>query len=410
MLHILRTRLSGAAGAPLIAALCALMAAPAGTSFAQEASPTPAAQAAAGAPESAPKLSMDQLESLVAPIALYPDPLLAQMLVASTYPIDVVAAQQWLDKNQSRNLQGEALEKAVEQESWDPSVQAMVSIPDALKKLAENIQWTVDLGDAFLAQQSEVMDAVQRLRAKAKDSGKLTSTEQQKVETQVVEEKTVIVVQPTNPEVVYVPSYSPSVIWGPLYYPYPPMYYPPYYGGAWLGFGVGIAIGIGIAGGWGYGCGWGGSNNININRNNNYINHYDRNNGNRGDGNRGNNNWQHNPQQRGGAAYKDRATAQKYGGTARGDASARQTQARQNQSFDRSRSGGATSGGSFDRSRSGSGGNNVGSRNFSSPSSSGRSSSAFGGSYSGSQARSSSSRGSSSMGGMRGGGGGGRRR
>ena len=142
---------------------------------------------------------------------------------------------------------------------------AMVALRDnimpALKKLAENIQWTADLGDAFLAQQSEVMDAVQRLRAKAKDSGKLTSTEQQKVETQVVEEKTVIVVQPTNPEVVYVPSYSPSVIWGPLYYPYPPMYYPPYYGGAWLGFGVGIAIGIGISGGWGYGCGWGGSNN-----------------------------------------------------------------------------------------------------------------------------------------------------
>jgi len=178
MLHILRTWLSGAASVPLIAALCALMAAPAGTSLAQEASPTPAAQAAAGAPNEPPKLSMDQLESLVAPIALYPDPLLAQMLVASTYPIDVVAAQQWLDKNKSRNLQGEALEKAVEQESWDPSVQAMVSIPDALKKLAENIQWTADLGDAFLAQQSEVMDAVQRLRGKAKDSGKLTSTEQ----------------------------------------------------------------------------------------------------------------------------------------------------------------------------------------------------------------------------------------
>jgi len=404
MLFTLRTRLSGAAGAPLIAALCALMAAPAATSLAQEASPTPAAAATA---EESPKLSMDQLESLVAPIALYPDPLLAQMLVASTYPIDVVAAQQWLDKNKSRNLQGEALEKAVEQESWDPSVQAMVSIPDALKKLAENIQWTVDLGDAFLAQQGEVMDAVQRLRAKAKDSGKLTSTEQQKVETQVVEDKTVIVVQPTNPEVVYVPSYSPSVIWGPLYYPYPPMYYPPYYGGAWLGFGVGIAIGIGISGGWGWGCGWGGNNNININRNNNYVNHRDRQN----NVNRGNNsNWQHNPQQRGGAPYKDRATAQKYGGSARGDASARQTQARQNQSFDRSRTGGGATGGNFDRSRSGSGGNNVGNRSFSSPSSSGRSSSAFGGSYSGSQARSSSSRGSSSMGGMRGGGGGGRRR
>ncbi len=414
ILHSLRIELAGARGAALAATLAGLLAAPCGSALTrQDATRTPAQTAAAPQEESV-RLSNDQLDSLVAPIALYPDPLLAQMLVASTYPIDVVAAQQWLDKN--KNLKGEELTKAAEQQPWDPSIQAMVSIPDALKKLSENIQWTADLGDAFLAQQAEVMGAVQRLRAKAKDSGKLESTEQQKVETKTVESKTVIEIQPSSTEVVYVPSYSPTVIWGAPYYPYPPLYYPPYYGGAWLGFGVGIAVGIGISGGWGWGCGWGGNNNITINRNNNYVSHYDRqNNVNRGN----NNNWQHNPQQRGGAPYKDRATAQKYGGGTRGDASGRQNQARQAQSFDRSRSGGGgTSAGNFDRSRSGGGnsygGNNVGSRQFSSPSSSGRSSSAFGGSYNGNHARSSSSRGSSSMSGMsRGGmsrGGGGRRR
>ena len=300
ILQNLRIELAGARGAALVATLTGLLLAPIGSARTlQDASQTPAARSGAPTQEEAVKLSTDQLESLVAPIALYPDPLLAQMLVASTYPIDVVAAQQWLDKN--KNLKGEELTKAAEQQSWDPSVQAMVSIPDALKKLSENIQWTADLGDAFLAQQAEVMDAVQRLRAKARDSGKLESTEQQKVETRTVESKTVIEIQPSSTEVVYVPSYSPTVIWGAPYYPYPPLYYPPYYGGAWLGFGVGIAVGIGISGGWGWGCGWGGSNNITINRNNNYVSHYDRqNNVNRGN----NNNWQHNPQQRGGALIR----------------------------------------------------------------------------------------------------------
>ncbi len=220
--------------------------------------PSAAPQPASATPEQASNLSADQLDSLVAPIALYPDPLLAQCLVASTYPLDIVAAQQWLAKNST--LKGEALVQAAEKQPWDPSVQALVSLPDALKVMGENIQWTTQLGDAFLGQESEVMDAVQRLRAKAKDGGKLASSEQQKVETKVVEEKTVIEIQPASTEVVYVPTYSPTVIWGPMYYPYPPLYYPPYYGGAWLGFGVGIAIGIGISGGWGWGCGWGGNN------------------------------------------------------------------------------------------------------------------------------------------------------
>ncbi len=397
MLQTLKIQLSGIRGAALVAALCGLLAAPAGA-MPQEAQP-------AAAPDESAKLPMDQLESLVAPIALYPDPLLAQCLVASTYPLDIVAAQQWLDKN--KNLKGDELVKAAEQQDWDPSVQALASLPDALKRLSENIKWTADLGDAFLAQQNDVMDAVQNLRRKAKDAGKLESSEQQKVETATVESKTVIEIQPTSTQVVYVPSYSPTVIWPSPIYPYPPMYYPPYYpGGALIGFGVGMAIGIGISGGWGWNCGWhGGGNTININNNNNYINH---NNTRNNVSNRsGNSNWQHNPQQRGGAPYKDKATASKYGGGARGDsAQARQSQAGQRQAQSTSRGGGASS---FDR--GGSSSSQVGNRNV--PSSSSRSGSSYGGSgsRSGSQARASSSRGSSSMSSMsRGGGGGGRRR
>ena len=425
ILQHLRTRLAGTAGAALVATLAGLLASPYGLALTRQDSQQPAA---APAVDESPKLSADQLESLVAPIALFPDPLLAQMLVASTYPLDVVAAQQWLDKN--KDLKGEELTKAAEKQPWDPSVQAMVEIPDALKKLSENIAWTQDLGDAFLAQQSEVMDAVQNLRKKAKDAGKLDSTEQQKVETTTVESKTVIEIQPTSTQVVYVPQYNPVAYWPAPVYPYPPVYYPPYYpGAALIGFGVGVAIGIGMSGGWGWGCGWhGGGNTININNNNNFNRNSNRtNNINRS----GNSQWQHNASQRGGAPYKDKATANKYGGGARGDsASARTSQAQSRQASGGARSGG-TSSGNFDRSRSGGGGgasatsrsggggggDRMGSRSVSPSSSSRGSSSAFGGSMSGSSARSSSSRGSSSMsgsrggGGMsRGGGGGGRRR
>ena len=226
----LRARLSGVFGVALVATLSALMAAPAGAAtMAQDAQTVAPQTETEPVPESV-KLSPDQLDSLVAPIALYPDPLLAQCLVASTYPIDIVAAQQWLAKNST--LKGDALVQAAEQQEWDPSVQALVSLPDALKLLSENIAWTQDLGDAFLAQQSDVMDAVQRMRGKAKNAGKLESTEQQKVETKVVEEKTVIEIVPASTEVIYVPTYNPTVVWGPPVYPYYPMYYPPYYGGA----------------------------------------------------------------------------------------------------------------------------------------------------------------------------------
>src|SRR4051812_5538028 len=152
----------------------------------------------------APLVPNDQLDSLVAPIALYPDPLLAQTLAASTYPLEIIQAQQWLESN--KNLKGKALEEAVAKQSWDPSIQAMTAVPDALTRLAKNILWTMDLGNAFLAQQSDVMDAVQRMRGKAESKGTLKTSAQQKVETKTVEGgKQVIVVEQADPEVVYVP-------------------------------------------------------------------------------------------------------------------------------------------------------------------------------------------------------------
>ena len=407
------------------------------------------------------KLPPDQLDSLVAPIALYPDPLLTQTLVASTYPLELIQLQQWL--NQHKDLQGKALADAVEKEDWDPSIQSMAALPDVVKQLADNIKWTDDLGNAFLAQQSDVMDAVQRMRKKASDGGNLKSSEQQKVETKVVESKQVIVVEQASPEVIYVPSYNPTVVYGaPLYYPYPPIVYPPvgyYAAGMAISFGIGVAMGaFWGGGGWGYGCGWGGGNSVYVNHNNNFVNNGgNRNNigngkrgngnlgngnvcnGNRGNGNRpsqqpsrgGNSNWQHNPQHRGGAPYGDRGTADRFGGSSRGDSMAnRQASARQNQNPRAGQQpggglannrGGGPSAGTMDRARGGAGGaNSIGNRQVSrTPSATNRS--AFGGASAGmggGGARASSSRGASSMGsrggGSRGGGGrgggGGRRR
>jgi hypothetical protein len=375
------------------------------------------------------KIPNEQLDSLVAPIALYPDPLLSQTLVACTYPLEIVQLQQWLDQN--KGLKDKALTDAVTKQNWDPSVQAMATFPTLVKQLADNIAWTDNLGNAFLAQQSDVMDAVQRMRAKAMQKGALQSSEQQTVETKVVESKTVIVVEPASPEVVYVPSYDPYAIWGSPYYPYPPVAYP--YaptGGRLLAFGAGIAIGAAWGnGGWGWNTGWGGgNNNININRNNNFVNNYNRTNaGNRYGG--ANNNWQHNPQHRGGAPYGNRATAQQYGGTARGDSMGqRQSAARQNQGNLGGAGKGFNSGGITNRpsasptSNWGGGGDRVGNRQTSSGSMGSRNSGAFSGASSNSAARASSSRGASSFGGSRGGssfggsrggggrGGGGRRR
>jgi hypothetical protein len=391
----------------------------------------PAAQAGAATEPEAATIPPGQLDSLVAPIALYPDDLLAQVLAASTYPLEIIQLQQWMAKNP--NLKDKALADAVAKQPWDPSVQSMAAVPEVAKRLADDIQWTTDLGNAFLAQQSDVMDAVQRMRAKAKEKGALESNDKMKVETKVVEEKTVIIVESSDPEVIYVPSYSPVVVYGAApypYYPYPPIYYPPYPpGGAFISFGVGMWMGAAIWGGSCCGCGWG-HNDVNININNNF----NRNNINTGNIGRGSgNNWSHNAQHRGGTPYSNKATASKYGGSQRGAStrggSPSTQQARAGQqggagsrgaspsTANRSTGGGASAGtmnrGSASATGSRAGADTIGNRSIpkSSSSSRGGGSGFSGGSrgYSGSSAWSSSSRGASSMGSRGGGGGRGRR-
>ena len=442
----------GEAFRSLLAILCSIILLPGDSLAYQQAQSSSHASSSAG--QSA-KIPPEQLDSLVAPIALYPDPLLAQALAASTYPLEIIQLQRWLEKN--RSLKDKALADAVAKEPWDPSVQALAALPDVVKRLGDDIQWTTDLGNAFLAQQSDVMEAVQRMRKKAQEKGNLQSSEQQKVETKVIEGSSVIVIEQANPQVIYVPSYNPVYVYGAPLYPYPPIYYPPagyYAAGMAISFGIGIAMGAFWGGGWGWGCGWGGNNNVYINRNNNFnrntnINGGNRNNiggGNRnniGNGNRngiggnrpstlpaggGGDRWQHNPQHRGGAPYRDRATADRFGGTARGDslanrqAGARQQLGRQGGNVSSGRGGGSgvsnrAGGGMSNRSGAG-GGDRIGSRDVSRGGGGNRD--AFGGGsrgsngYNGSSTRSGSSRGASSMGSRGGGssrgGGGGRRR
>ncbi|NTU60412.1 MAG: DUF3300 domain-containing protein, partial [Deltaproteobacteria bacterium] len=313
-----------------MALVCAALLAPGGLFPVVPAGGTAAAQ------EAAPKIPDEQLDSLVAPIALYPDPLLSQTLVASTYPVEIVQLQQWLQKN--KNLKGKELEDAVMKQGWDPSIQAMAVLPDVVKRLADDVKWTTDLGNAFLSQQEDVMNAVQRMRKKAQETGALKASEQQKVETKVVEQKTVIVVEQANPQVVYVPSYDPVVVYGAPVYPYPPIYYPPppppgaYAASMAVAFGVGVAVGAAYHGGWGYGCGWG-HNDVEVNVNNNYQRNYNNQQvkaGGRPSTQPASGKWQHNPQHRGGTPYSNKAVANKYGGTARGDSmNARRESARQ---------------------------------------------------------------------------------
>ncbi len=312
--------------------------------------------------DQAARIPADQLDSLVAPIALYPDPLLAQTLAASTYPLELMQLQQWLGRNPG--LKDKALADAVAKQPWDPSIQAMAALPDVVKWLTDDIQWTTDLGNAVLAQQSDVMDAVQRMRQKAQAKGTLKSTPQQTVQTEVVESKEAIVIEQADPQVVYVPSYNPTVVYGDPVYPYPSIYYPPvgyYAAGAAISFGVGLAIGAAWRGGWGWNAGWG-HNDIDINRNNTFNRNANINANRSGT-------WQHNAAHRGGTPYRDRATANKYGGTARGDSlSNRQAGARQQVSRQGGNvrsgaigtSGRAGAGGLGDR--AGAGGGNLGNR------------------------------------------------
>ena len=181
--RILRSKVLWKVAQSCIAVLCSALLVPGEAIFAAQSKD----ESAAASQQEAATIPADQLDSLVAPIALYPDPMLAQVLAASTYPLEIVQLQQWLEKN--KTLKDKALADAVQKQPWDPSVQGLAAMPDLVKRLANDIQWTTDLGNAFLAQQSDVMDAVQRMRKKAQDTGNLKSTEQQKVETKVVESK-----------------------------------------------------------------------------------------------------------------------------------------------------------------------------------------------------------------------------
>jgi hypothetical protein len=272
--------------------------------------PPPPAQ-----PASAPSqqlLTAGQLDALVAPIALYPDALLSEILMAATYPLEVVEADRWANAN--KNLQGDALKAALDKQNWDDSVKSLAATRDVLDMMSNKLDWTQQLGDAVLAQQPDVMDAIQRLRVKAQANNKLQSTSQQTVTTQSTGGRQYIYIAPTDPDELYVPYYDPSVVYGAWDYPdYPPYYWPPpaYIGvgilATGLAFGTGYALGRWASGGhrWGGGFNWGG-NHINVNRSVN-VNNFN------------GNNWTHNPAHRGNVRYNNPAVAAKFGGnTARG--------------------------------------------------------------------------------------------
>ena len=282
---------------------------------AQTSSPTPTGGASSAGQA---VFRVEEIDQMVAPIALYPDELLAQVLVAATYPLEVVQAERWIKDPANAQLKGDQLASALEPQSWDPSVKSLVPFPQVLAMMSEKLDWTQRLGDAFLAQQMDVMESVQRLRRQAQDSGNLKTTEQQTV---VTHEKTVVI-QPANPEVVYVPSYNPSQVYGtwpyptypPVYYPPPPAYYPAYPPGYALGAGIAFATGVAIVGslsGWGN-CNWGG-NNVSINANRyNTINASNVRAGRATQLPANTANWSHNPAHRGSVPYRDAASRQNF--------------------------------------------------------------------------------------------------
>jgi hypothetical protein len=253
----------------------------------------------------------EELDQILAPVALYPDDLLTQVLMASTYPLEIVQADRWTKKN--KDLKGDTLAKALEAQPWDPSVKSLVNFPQVLSMMSDNLDLTQKLGDAFLAQQKDVLATVQRLRAKAEASGNLKTTKEQKV----VVEKETIIIESANPQVVYVPTYNPTVVYGAWAYPaYPPAYYypPPAYATPYA-FAAGVAIGAAWGYAWGHSDWHGGDVNVDVNRNANINRNIDRGkyaNQYQGRGQAGQGQWKHDPSHRGGVSYRDQATAGKY--------------------------------------------------------------------------------------------------
>lgn len=261
--------------------------------------------------------TQQELDELLAPIALHPDALLAQILMASTYPLDVVEAARWRKSNPK--VEGKELETAMDAQKWDPSVKSLTAFPNVLTMMNEKLDWTQRLGDAFLGQQKQVMDTVQGLRAKAKQAGSLQSSKEQTVSTTSEGGQTIIKVEAADPQVVYVPTYDPTVVYGPWWYPAPPPYYwyPPGYvpGAAFFSFTIGVAVGSWL---WG-GCNWG-RGDINIDVNNfNRVNHHNQISG-------GDRTWNHNVENRRGVPYNSEGARKQYGERS---GQARNTQARE---------------------------------------------------------------------------------
>ena len=270
-------------GIVLMSALC--VTAPIAAVMAQQAEPQ--------------SFSKEKLEQLVAPIALYPDALLAQVLMASTYPLEVVQAQRWVESNPK--VTGKAIEDAMQKQPWDASVKSLTAFPTVLVMMSEKLDWTQQLGDAFLAQHQDVMAAIQALRQRAENSGNLKTTKEQKVTKSGSGPETYIVIEPSNPSVVYVPAYEPATVYGPWPYPaYPPYaYYPPgYVAGSAFWFAGGVAVGAAL---WGN-CNWG-RNQVDINVNK--FNEFNRT-------NISNSSWQHNVEHRKGVPYSDRRVSDQY--------------------------------------------------------------------------------------------------
>jgi hypothetical protein len=277
-----------------------------------QAPPPPPAPAAAAPAAGAKTFQQPELDQLVASIALYPDDLLAQILMASTYPLEVALADRWVKANPS--LKGNALEDALQSQTWDPAVKSLTVLPQVLAMMSEKLDWTQKLGDAFLAQPEDVMATVQALRAKAVAQGALKDSSEQRVVTTTENNTTIIRIESATPETVYVPVYDPTVVYGGWPYPaYPPYYYyPPGYipGGPLIGFGAGIIVGAAL---WGN-LKWATPYNVDIN-----VNRY--NNFNRS--NISDSRWGHHVEHRGAVPYRDQRVAQQYGRGQAADAASR---------------------------------------------------------------------------------------
>jgi len=314
----------------------------------QPAPPSPApAPPEAGQPPEQPAASpfkSEELDQILAPIALYPDELIVQILTAATYPLEIVMAARWAADPKNAALKGDALVKALEGQSWDASVKSLVPFPSVLKMMSDKLDWTQKLGDAFLSQEADCLASVQSLRRKAAAAGMLKSTPQQNVTVAPrtttaptagapltgppagepitmapVTEDQVISIAPADPQVVYVPSYNPATAYGSWPYPsYPPYAFPPPVGyGVAAGVATGLAFGAGvaIAGSlWGWGSpNWGGGS---VNINSSQFNSINRT-------SLSGNTWQHNAAHRQGVAYRDAATRQRYGRETAGAAARR---------------------------------------------------------------------------------------